>query len=227
MKVAHFYHCWCAGQWREPVSEHLYALTEAKFDGPLTVGLVGPKRERDLARLIFAGVYPDAIFVEAASGYERVTLAAVREYASDHDGAVMYAHTKGAAHPSDLQPRWRRSMTMHVISPWRDHLPILEGPWVDAIGCFWLIPELWKPREDWPSPFFGGNFWVARCDYLRKLPPLKQSNDRFDDELWIGLGRPSIVDLHPGHPGVDEHPQPLRIGRLQVPVGDRLEPHLD
>lgn len=224
VNVAHFYHCFADGAWEQPVSEHLYALTESGFDGPLTVGLVGAPRRRRIVRNVFAAVYPHAKFIEARAGFEQVTLRAVHRHARRSDGLVLYAHTKGAAHPSDLQPRWRQSMTLHVVTRWQHHVRVLAGPWVDAVGCHWLIPECWPAHGQWTSPMFAGNFWIARCDYLRRLPACGRS--RFDAERWIGLGRPSVVDLLPGCPSVELCRPPLQVGRLLAPVDGRLLPGL-
>jgi hypothetical protein len=138
--------------------------------------------------------------VEADSGFEQVTLAKVREYAQEHDGGVLYAHTKGAQDVTDFRAKWRRSMTQLVVSDWRINLAHLER--FDAVGCHWLTREGYPGFEqEFPDgvPFFGGNFWIARCDYLRTLPE-PSTRSRFDAERWIGLGAPRVLDLAPGWP---------------------------
>ena len=46
MRLAHFYHCYAGGDWRDAVTEHLAALDESGFDGYLGVGIVGPLEQR-------------------------------------------------------------------------------------------------------------------------------------------------------------------------------------
>lgn len=177
MRVAHFYHLWRPGQWREPAHEHLDALVQSGFEGPVHLSFAGTEHE---------------------------TLERVREYAQRNEGAVLYAHTKGASDPSDFNARWRRSMTDRLVRDWRANLAHLEGH--DAVGCHWLTAARFPDRRDCPPeqgnvsvPFFGGNFWLARCEYLRTLPPCPQEN-RWDAERWIGMGDPRVFDLLPGWP---------------------------
>jgi hypothetical protein len=238
VNLAAWFHCWTPGEWSEPTMELAEALSESGFAGPVFLGLIGDPLWCASAR----GVFPAAqVAVEAEQGFEQVTLAKVREYAQTHDGAVMYAHTKGAQDVTDFRAKWRRSMTRLVINDWRANLAHLEGreceecggsgevfygePEVevyvegtrecsecggegkaggfDAVGCHWLTAEQfssWAPQE-FPdgTPFFGGNFWMARCDYLRGLPE-PSTRSRFDAERWIGLGDPRVLDLRPGWP---------------------------
>lgn len=203
MELAHFYHAWTPGSWTEPVLEHVDALLAADFSDPVYLGLVGASLWRSAA----AGAFNPLdvrIAVEADSGFEQVTLAKVREYAQKHDGAVLYAHTKGAQDVTVFRAEWRRSMTRRVVSDWRANLAHLDS--FDAVGCHWLTAEQfssWAPQE-FPdgTPFFGGNFWIARCDYLRTLPE-PSTRCRFDAERWIGLGDPKVLDLAPGWPATE------------------------
>lgn len=199
MKLAHFYHLFAAGSWTEPVLEHVDALHASGFTGPVYLGLVGAKFWRGAARDAFDPL--DArVAAEADSGFEQVTLKAVREYALEHDGAICYAHTKGAADVTEFRKAWRRSMTRIVINDWRSNLQHLER--FQAVGCHWLTRDGFPGFEqEFPdgTPFFGGNFWMARCDYLRTLPE-PSSRNRFDAERWIGLGDPCVLDLNPGWP---------------------------
>lgn len=205
METRHFYHVYASGRWEDPVFGHAAALAQSGYRGPVTVGLVGTPRDRDRARdgittlFTAAGAAPDS-WIEADSGYEQVTLAPLREYSAAHSGAICYAHTKGAANTSHLTPYWRRSMTRHVIGRWRECVRLLKCGY-DTAGCHWLTPE----RHHQPplfivtSPFYGGNFWWATTEYLRRLPPPGTAS-RYDAEGWIGLGHPTAADLLPGWP---------------------------
>jgi hypothetical protein len=204
LNVAHFYHCFTGGSWTEPVLEHVDALLAADWSAPVYLGLVGAKLWRDAARDAFDPL-DVRVAVEADEGFEQVTLKAVREYALEHDGAVCYAHTKGAQDVTDFRAKWRRSMTKLVVRDWRINLKHLER--FDAVGCHWLTREVYGPKgfeQEFSdgTPFFGGNFWMARCDYLRTLPE-PSTRSRFDAERWIGLGQPTVKDLNKGWPAAE------------------------
>lgn len=199
MKLAHAYHVFAGGAWREPVAEHLAALDASGFDGPFTVGLVGDEDQcREALHEIRALRRPGRT-IQAREGFEQTTLRAVRRWARTHDGAVMYAHTKGAGNPSAFQDAWRRSMTWHVVRCWGHALERLDGH--DAVGCHWLTAEQFPTSNAaTPLPMFGGNFWIATCEYVRRLPACGTTS-RHDAEAWIGLGDPDVIDLFPGWPG--------------------------
>lgn len=203
MKLAHFYHVWADGAWQKPLEEHLEALDQSGFDGVFAVGLIGTPANRQQVVDRLAGWWAPEIVAEGAAGFEQPTLSAVRWYAQAYEGAVLYAHTKGAHDNTDFRDRWRRSMTLRVVSAWRENLELLEN--VDAVGCHWLteagFPGMFGPMTvpAEGSGFFGGNFWMARCDYLKGLPEPEPS-PRWQAEQWIGIGHPRVVDLLPGWP---------------------------
>ena len=72
-------------------------------------------------------------------GFESMTLNVLRDYASRVDGALLYAHSKGAATVDPFRDRWRRSMLARVVRPWRENAALLEEH--DAVGCHWLTEE--------------------------------------------------------------------------------------
>lgn len=212
MDVRHYYHVFAAGAWSLPVREHVTALGRAEFRGDMTVGLVGPAEDRARAReMVLMRLrewpLPDPVaWTEADEGFEQVTLRQV--YADVHatadEYAVLYAHTKGALYNTPWNAAWRRSMTRHVVSGWQDGVTLLEKEGCDAVGCHWLTRE--KHHEPQAgkfvtTPFFGGNFWMARASYLRTLPP-PASEHRHQAEEWIGLGDPKVHDLLPGWPSL-------------------------
>jgi hypothetical protein len=155
MKLVSFYHAWVDGDWTEPVLEHVDALLAADWTAPVYLGLLGASMWRGAARDAFDPLDVRTA-VEADSGFEQVTLAKIREYAIEHDGAVLYCHSKGAADATQFRAAWRRSMTRRVVSDWRANLAHLEH--VDAVGCHWLT------REGFPG--FEVEFPVLRRQLL-------------------------------------------------------------
>lgn len=207
MKVHHYYHCYAAGAWSAPVRDHFTALGRAGLDdAAMTVGLVGPPRDRQAAReriedmcRKWALAFPVA-WAEEDEGWEQVTLLRLyadlrdpRVFPPGEDAAVLYMHTKGASRDLDSSAAWRRSMTQALVSNWRQCTRLLWKH--DAVGCHWVKAPEWPEQE----PFFAGNFWWARASYLRTLEaPLTES--RWQPETWVSLGKPKIHDMLPGWP---------------------------
>lgn len=180
MNLTHFYHYWRGGAGRQIAAEHNAVLAECGFDGPV-------------------------FRCPSTGASEAPTINALRNYAEDHDGAILYAHTKGASDNTEFRARWRRSMTERVVLAWRENLARIEAEDLDAIGCHWLTeekyPGMFGPMTV-PAPgsgFFGGNFWIATCDYLRTLPEC-EAEPRWKAESWIGINSPRAADLLPGWP---------------------------
>jgi hypothetical protein len=211
VRVAAFYHCWCGGAWREPTSEFLVALDEGGFDGELHVGLVGSPEQRaeavaEIRRHRPVEVAAEADWTSAEVGpWEEVTISAVAEYAERHDGAVLYCHTKGSWHTELCQDRTRRMNTEALVLGWRECLTELDRGYDVVLG--------------------GGNFWMARCDYLRRLPRCEAAN-RFQAEGWISLGReyarlppePYVAELAPPFGGDGSEPRLYRVDGYACPA---------
>lgn len=199
MRVAHVYHAWMRGDaWPQIVREHLQALES--FEGPMVVGMVGDTGAQQQLRAIFRDARRAATFVEVPGEWERGTVELARAWAHEYpDDAVLYSHVKGASQPTEFNARWRQSMARHVITGWREcREALLDGH--DAVGCHWLHPDEFGESTMGPTPFFGGNYWLATCAYLNTLPPVPEE-DRWGSERWIGMGNPRVHDLLPGWPG--------------------------
>ena len=191
MRCAHFYHCWADGQWRVPVEEHIEALTSSGFDGPITVGLVGTPANRAEARDVFEQSFGQVRFVEAERGHEEHTLRLIHAHAKGGaDGAVMYAHTHGAWHSRNATDRIR--ITRGLVAGWAHCLDLLADPQIDLIGYKYLLQQ--KRSSPWGElvsngVILKGNFWCAKCDYLRLLGPAPRmpttNDERCANETWI------------------------------------------
>src|ERR1017187_1374997 len=196
MRVMHAYHAYLDNDvWPGMVAEYVKAL--GAFDGELIVGAAGaPPAQQDLRDTL--GGTATVVTVDPTS--ERGTMELVRTWALTYpEDAIGYAHTKGASQPTDFNDRWRRSMAHHVVEGWENCRSVLEEGY-DAVGCHWLHPDEFGVSTMGPTPFFGGNYWLARCSYLNTLPPVPDE-DRWGSERWIGMGDPKVHDLAPGWPG--------------------------
>jgi hypothetical protein len=199
VNLTHFFHLYAAGEWRDAVAEHMAALEDGGYDGPFHVGVVGGAEQRADALEELHWLRPPDSVTEAEDGWEQVTLGPLRAHAKQQrDGAILYAHTKGAANPNTINVAWRRAMSFHVVRGWQQCADALAGGEYDAVGCHWLTPEEYPGVIT--TPFFGGTFWMASTAYLRKLPACAE-NSRHDAEMWIGLRNPRVLDLSPGWPG--------------------------
>jgi glycosyltransferase involved in cell wall biosynthesis len=190
MKFHHFYHLFADGSWQRPLAEHLNALDRIGVPYRVTCGVVGsPENRADAIRFL-----PDGWeVVEFPDGFEGRTLSLIQERLTDIP--ILYAHTKGAGYPLEYSDAWRACLTRQVIGRWRENLVFLEAH--DLVGAHWLTPEEWFEVE---SPFFGGNYWWATPEHLRKLGPVDTSS-RFGAERWVGSASATALNLVAGWPG--------------------------
>lgn len=193
MKLAHFYHVFADGDFVTPLREHLDALDRSGLRSQLDkffIGIVGSKENR-MRVLDEVAV---TVIAEAETGWEQVTLKKLHEYSKRNIGAVFYAHTKGAWSQSELARQWRVSMTKNTVTRWQECVHALKS--VQAVGPYWLLSQ--EPEHVNHNYFFAGNFWWARTDYVKTLPPLKNET-RFDAEGWIGLNDPTVRVMKTGY----------------------------
>ena len=156
----------------------------------LFLGVVGSPENRQKVKRELPGV----CVAECATGWEQVTLEKVHEFAQNDDGAIFYAHTKGAWSRSELARQWRVSMTHDTVTRWQECVQALRQ--VEAAGPYWL--KSWEPEHVDHDFFFAGNFWWARSDYVRTLDPVGVEN-RYQAEGWIGLKKPTVKNMRDGY----------------------------
>ena len=176
MNVIAFYHVYAHGRWREPLEEFLAALETSGFPGELLVGAIGDPDE--IASVRVALDKRGSICRTAPDGWEQTTIDAVREHALRNDGAVLYAHTKGAAYAEypPFKTAWRRAMNERIVERWRDRVGELDS--FDVVWC-------------------NGNFWVATCAFLRRLPICPRET-RSDVESWLLDAGGRVLDVTEG-----------------------------
>ena len=198
MRLAVYHHVYAVRGWKKILGEHVHALVDSRLDraADIRFGIVGPDHQPALVENYLRVRLKHEVVTQEPEGWEQVTLAALYAAAMTDDfDAVCYLHTKGVTEPNEWNTAWRRSMLRGVVTLWEHCVKMLDE--VDAVGCHWLTPEQWP--EQVATPFFGGNFWWARADYVRSLGPCANEH-RHQAEAWIGLGSPSVADLAPGWP---------------------------
>lgn len=206
-RFLHMYHLYADGDWGRAVAEHLNALDRITVPYRVVCGVVGSPENRADAIKVLPSSWE---IVEFDDGYEDRTLSLIPDRLTDLP--VLYAHTKGAGFPTAHSDAWRACMTRQVVGKWRSNLHALTQGY-DVVGAHWLTPDEW---EDVESPFFGGNYWWASAEHLRKLGPVG-TESRFQSERWIGTVPVRPLNLVAGWPGFfcHEH-EPALVDPLDV-----------
>ncbi|MEO8108804.1 MAG: class I SAM-dependent methyltransferase [Ginsengibacter sp.] len=203
-RVKVFYHLACMGNWREVFEEQVQQLKDNGFQ-QVYLTVLGTEKDLDFVNVTCErrGLVSYIIFKAGELTYfEKPALMAVEEYAKQHEGYVLYIHSKGVSNPADVSKiKWRRLMMQQLIQNWESC--ITQLPYYDAIGVNW--------RDMPPTSHFCGNFWYASTNYLRKLAdfskyfdnPRFQIHDRIDNkrlgcEFWISSGSrpPRVLSLY-------------------------------
>lgn len=169
------------GNWQEVVNEQLSLLREQDLRDVL-VTFVGEDWNWFDVTSRQSGVRAYLVQQDSnISHYETFAMLLIERLAKESDSPILYFHTKGVSAPGhDGKRRWRKLMEDHVIRKWRENLaPLVDH---DVVGVNWL---------ECPTPHFSGNFWMARADWIRKLPDFVAYHSsrqfvRTNCEFWIG-----------------------------------------
>jgi hypothetical protein len=211
MNIAVFYHCLLSARHRSIPEEYALDMVMEQMSALNVSGLadaaahisVFVNGSAEETAIVASVCDPRAVVLShgAESNSEIPTLIEVRKWATSYPGsAILYHHTKGVSTPK-MADNWRHRMETFMVWNWRDCVDRLQTN-CDAVGCHWLTPES-NPGAI-SSPFFGGNFWWARSEYVARLPLLPGDTweNRYEAESWIGRGnpRPRIFDPSPGWP---------------------------
>ena len=211
MKIRHLLHVYADGAYGSPIDDHMETLTESGLSAELDcmyVGFVGSETNIEKAReRMMAWDIPFVTLTRCLAGWEQESMRWIPRLIEDFHGALLYTHTKGswaATQPSPPQREdhvtfnqsWRLSMTHDLVTNWAGAVKLLSTEMVDAVGSHRIMP----PHG---NGYYGGNFWMARTDYLRTLPRISEEN-RHQAEGWIAEnpeGR--LVEVRSGWPGLD------------------------
>lgn len=205
--IHHYYHIYADGQWRIPLEEHIAAVSTIGEKVVTKVGIVGKLSN---VHQVYEVLPEDwEICSWANEGWEQETLDLIYMDAAEINGPVLYAHTKGAGIPMPYSDDWRRCMN-RIITDSKVCLDLLATGH-DTVGCHLLTPERWPQIGD--KPFYGGNFWWATSEHIRRLGP-PENDTRFHAEAWLTSVLPNNpANLVPGWPGGDCHKHLPKDGR--------------
>lgn len=215
-KIHHFYHIYASGMWETPAVEHVRALNESGLMSQISTfnfGLVGKREDQDRVEKFLEENFPTInIVARAEEGFEQETMDAIYDYAKDHTGYVLYAHTKNAMNLNDLHVKWRKSMTYFTVMRWKECIELMDDGY-NAVGSHYLkiTPEALVQEFGYDKSYhglFAGTFWWTDLEYIKKFPKVGR-NSRFDAEYWISnlkevvenTGKPfKVYDFNYAHP---------------------------
>ena len=192
------YHVFCDKGWRELVADQIGSLKRSglyEVTQRLYVScIVKDRAEADELRRMIGCDKTELIAVETdPECFEYPALEFMQAKSREEDCLFYYFHTKGVSYyGGDMSDRnfrrlrrnvdaWRRMMEYFLFTEWRVAVNTLQGGY-DTYGCYRLPP--------YPKPYYlyAGNFWWARSDYVRRLPPFPEkriATDRFIAEEWL------------------------------------------
>jgi len=150
------------------------------------IGMVGQAKNRQevVDYLISEGITFN-IVAESLEGWEQTTQIPMWNFCQTNEGLILYVHTKGASNPSDVNIRWRRSMTFHNVIRWEFAVEKLKDH--DAYGCHWIAPLLSMPEHKQGNFMFAGTFFWTHCNLLRTWPKPALTH-RHEAEGFVGYG---------------------------------------
>lgn len=117
--------------------------------------------------------------------YEFPTLEFIENDIDDGD-IIFYFNGLGVTDNSIYKKSWRKYLTYFNIYRFEECIKSLNDGF-DCCGVDWRTN---------PVPHFSGNFWWAKCSYLKKLPEIKTLNKhnsikiltlRHNAEMYIGM----------------------------------------
>lgn len=196
-KIHIVYHIATINNWEEVVREQVETLELSGLGDAcdsLTVTVVGQgigKVDKLFYNLSFYSKVKIIFASHNLRQYEFPGIEMVQQIArNDPNAKILYFHSKGVTHfnrsTEQAARLWRRYMEYFVIEHWEDCVDALDE--VDLCGVDWTISTS-------GLPFFAGNFWWARAQYITTCH--LEKNNRFNCEGFIGTGsRPNAKTLH-------------------------------
>jgi hypothetical protein len=176
-QVQVFYHLACMENWRQVFAEQMARLQQSGF-GQIALTVLGNPEDLQTAEAICADAHINArvgFHAPELTHFERPALMAIEAHAREHEGYVLYLHSKGVSNPTDRnKARWRNLMMRELVAGWERC--VLQLPHYDVIGVNW--------RDMPPISHFSGNFWYASTRYLRQLADFERYYDHPRYQIW-------------------------------------------
>jgi hypothetical protein len=188
------YHVAAMGNWQDVLREQLTLLRVCELAGELA-------KIGDCVRVTHVGLGVEYLHAAAAEHgvpiqvvlsdpnihhFETFAMITIERLAKVElvQRPILYLHTKGVSSPGHRgKIRWRHAMELCTVARWRQNVKhIADGAGYDAVGVNW---------HQHGQQHFSGNFWIARPDWIRRLPDYVAyhhalSLTRYTCEMWIG-----------------------------------------
>lgn len=200
---SHYYHCYVPEKskfWAQAARCHFMALDTNRFQGKMTVTLVGTEEKcYEAAEIMKTWASPgiELAFYRTGLGWEDVTLNRMHEDAASlpDNHYMLYAHAKGSFHPGINQEMWRDGMIKALLGDWPSLLGVLEHGKYDVAGRHYLLPEEFPVEIS--RPMFAGNYWWVRASHLKSIPklPALDHETRGLAEIFVTQGNPKVLAM--------------------------------
>lgn len=173
------YYIGCLGHYLSIVEEQMKCLVDSGLYAQTTKILVFicSFNDNDTSLLRIIEEYDTekkcVLITSAENIYEKFAINNYQGYITDDFYYVYYFHTKAVSRgPGTLFDRRRKILNYYTLVLHKLNLELLET--YDAVGCSLTTR---------PSLHFSGNFWWAKSEHVRTLPP--SGNEYLDPEMYI------------------------------------------
>jgi hypothetical protein len=196
MNINHFYHLYVNASWEGIYRSHIESIISSDLISNIKhirLGIVGKREEKEKA-ISITNEYGIKYTVDnyTEDGWEQETLKSLYASSLCEDGVSFYAHSKGASAPvvEGIQILWKNILTHATVDHWKECLSILRN--YDTVGPLYVV------QKPYTKPFYAGNFWWAKNEYIRKLsfPP---NTNRWEAESWLYTNGMSGYDIKNGN----------------------------
>lgn len=132
--------------------------------------------------------------------YERPCLEQLRIDSEKETFKVLYLHSKGVRDKNDSHRaninQWVEMMLYYLVDNHQMCIDILDVDSTAGTNFIKAGPAMNVTRgKGW---HYSGNFWWANSDYICQLPT-KIGPAYLDPEMWVGLGKGVMHQLHSSH----------------------------
>jgi hypothetical protein len=212
-----FYHIWSPPRtdiWKILVDEQLKLVQRCGLHEQAEIACcISGSQHRAIRDFVSHVKWLEVIeHTEDESEYEGLTLKhAYQRCLDNREGGsrpIAYFHTKGIRHLASGPEGYK---IMQNVNSWRHLLEygVLER-WRDCVVALLTHDLAGINFHEFPARHFGGNFWWATADYIRRLPhPLSpdflspmfadaSSRDRVRYEMWVGCKNPKVFNIGVG-----------------------------
>lgn len=201
-----FYHIAAMGHWREVASEQMRLMAAGGRSEKVCIGFSGSKQESGFVwhTAKAHGLQAEILFCDSGlENYEFPTLNHLRMACEQGlCDRVIYLHTKGVSHRNDWRTMmWRWLLNYHLLRNREESLRRLEAH-------EWCAPIIQQLHPAWDGHSMG-NFWAARAEHIRGLPPLEQYRTSFMKEcvrLGIKARYPWMHERHAAEMWIGSRP---------------------